>query len=325
MLRRGLTIIILLIPLFVLAVMTLPAQGTGPASEPAQQTWPSRTPTPEGGPTNTPLPGVTEPPPPPGGGGGGDDDSTATPEPTSDEQPEATATGGATAIASTPIGGYLPTAEPCSMSPTIQTRGQVNVRQGPGIDYPTVGQLVYLEVRPISGRAAYTPWWLIQLASGDQGWVADQAITVQGYTGAVPLVEPPAIGGHTPTPGAPWNPTPNPICTPEPTPTPTETPMATRTTVAQPASVAVQSTPAAPTSTAVPAATVTPFPPTATSIPATVAPAVQATPIPTAAPLVAASDGGGIGSMMLYGGIGLLVIGLAAAALRLRGRPVEDS
>ncbi|MBE2197009.1 MAG: SH3 domain-containing protein, partial [Anaerolinea sp.] len=136
-----------------------------------------------------------------------------------------TNTPAATTSAATPSGGFLPTAAPCSTAPTIQIRNTTNARSGPGTDYAVVAQLAAGDVRPIVGRAASAPWWLIRLADGTQGWVADLAVQVQGYTGAVPLVTAPAINGATPTPGAAWNPTPQPGCnfTPVATATPTAT------------------------------------------------------------------------------------------------------
>lgn len=179
------------------------------------QTIPTRTPTP--GPTNTPAPKPTN------SGGGGGDSATAVPTSTIQSQPSATATPPVT-IAYTPVGGFVPTAESCGSPPTIQVQNSTNVRQGPGTNYSIVGQMVFLEVRFILGRAADAAWWLIQLDDGDIGWVADDIVTVQGYIGGVPIVPAPAVNGQTPAPGAPWNPTPLPFCTVTPTATATATP-----------------------------------------------------------------------------------------------------
>jgi hypothetical protein len=122
------------------------------------------------------------------------------------------------------VGGFVPTAESCGVPPTIKAQNPTNVRQGPGANYPVAGQLVYLEVRFILGRAADAAWWLIQLDDGKTGWVAGDVVIVQGYIGGVPIVSAPAINGQTPTPGAPWNPTPLPFCTVTPTATATATP-----------------------------------------------------------------------------------------------------
>ncbi|MCZ7666181.1 MAG: SH3 domain-containing protein, partial [Chloroflexi bacterium] len=42
--------------------------------------------------------------------------------------------------------------QPAASCPLLQTRNTANVRSGPGTDYEIVGQMVYLEVRPIVMR-----------------------------------------------------------------------------------------------------------------------------------------------------------------------------
>lgn len=180
------------------------------------QTIPTRTPTPG------PVPPTKTPAPKPTSSGGGDDPATAVPTSTAQPLPTDTATPPVT-IAYTPVGGFVPTAESCSSQPTIKAQNPTNVRQGPGTNYPVVGQLVFLEVRFILGRAADAAWWLIQLDDGDTGWVADNIVTVQGYIGSVPIVPAPAVNGQTPTLGTLWNPTPLPFCTVTPTATATAT------------------------------------------------------------------------------------------------------
>lgn len=172
-------------------------------------------------PTRTPTPAPDDDDDDDGGG-----DSGSNPPPATDT-PQATATATATAvpvtIAATPEGGFLPTAVPCGNQPTLQAVNPTNVRRGPGTDYEIVGRLVYLEVRFILGRADDAEWWLIELEDGQQGWVADDVVAVQGYTDIIPVVAVPAIDGDTPTPGTPWNPTPPPFCTVTPTATWTAT------------------------------------------------------------------------------------------------------
>ncbi|MCI0580022.1 MAG: SH3 domain-containing protein, partial [Chloroflexi bacterium] len=241
--KRTLSLLFLFI-LALLLPLALPAHGEQPASG-WLQTVPSRTPTPDTPPTVPPPPPTDPPPPPPPG-------TTATPVPPTPQpgsSPTATSTtAAATNIAATPVGGYLPTAAACGQPPTVQARGRVNVRNGPGLDYDVVGELVFLEVRPIIGRAAEAPWWLIQLPANQEGWVADQAVAVQGYTGNVPVVESPLLDGNTPTPGPTWAPTLQPACTPLPTYTPTAS--ATATATRSPAGS--NATPVPPTNTSQP-------------------------------------------------------------------------
>ncbi|MFZ0544434.1 MAG: exo-alpha-sialidase, partial [Candidatus Promineifilaceae bacterium] len=103
--------------------------------------------------------------------------------------------------------GEIATAEPCG-DPTLQSIvGNVNVREGPGLEYDVIGTLATFEVRPVIGRAGFSEWWLVELASGESGWVAADAAAVQGNIAALDIVEAPTLAdGTTPTPGAAWNP-----------------------------------------------------------------------------------------------------------------------
>ena len=206
-----------LVALF-LVISHLPASASR-----AFQTIPTRTP--------TPPPGPTSPPPTPGGGG------QDTPTPPGDSTPIPTSTtSGATVTpiqaADTPEGGYLPTAEACD-SPTLQVFSGVNVRSGPGTSYDVIYLMVYLEVRPIIGRAAASRWWQISLPDDDRAWVADNVVIVSGNTNIVPIVEAPLLNGSTATPGVQWNPV-NPDCPFSATSTPFPTTQAqTRTATPQ--------------------------------------------------------------------------------------------
>lgn len=262
----------------------------------ATQTVPTRTPTPA---------------PPTATKSGGGNNPTATNAPPPQATPTSTLL--PVEIAPTPVGGFLPTAEPCSGNPTIETLGATNVRSGPGLEYDVIGQLVFLEVRYIVGRAETAEWWLIQFNNGQFGWVADEIVLVQGYTLIVPIVEAPPLNGATPTPGATWNPTPIPFCTvtPVPTNTPTSTPTVTSS----------ESVETAPTETP------TPTEPAPTEVRPTDTPIVQPTavpPQPTTTPAATAEsanppDEGSSGGIVLIG-IGLvLVAGLGIFFARRRG------
>ncbi len=255
------------------------------------QTIPTRTPTPAP-PTATKS----------GGDGGSNPTATNTPPP----QATPTSTLLPVEIAPTPIGGFLPTAVPCSGNPTIETLGATNVRSGPGLEYDVIGQLVYLEVRYIVGRAETAEWWLIQFNNGQFGWVADEIVLVQGYTPVVPIVEAPPLNGSTPTPAAIWNPTPIPFCTvtPVPTDTPTTAPtVASSDAVAEIPTETPTSTEPAPTEVR-PTATAIVQP---TAVPPQPTPTLAATPATTDPP-----NEGGSGGIILLGlgiilGAGLLI------------------
>jgi hypothetical protein len=253
------------------------------------QTVPSRTPTP-------PPATATQP-----NGGGNTPTATNTPQasPTSTLLP--------VDLAPTPIGGFIATAVPCSGNPTIQTLGATNVRSGPGIAYDIVGEMVFLEVRYIVGRAESAEWWLIQHNDGQLVWVADEIVLVQGYTPIIPIVAAPPLAGNTPTPGAAWNPTPIPFCTvtPIPSDTPSPTPNSEPTEAAPtqtPLPTELPATEMRPTDTPIVQPTAVPINPTA--------------PIATAVP-ASAEESGNEGIILL--GIGLLgAVALAVFFLRQR-------
>jgi hypothetical protein len=98
----------------------------------------------------------------------------------------------------------------CGLPPIAVAQGLVNVRSGPGIEFPNISELEYQQERVIVGRAGNAAWWQILLTVDQLGWVSDQAVTVVGYTAAVPITSEDQLDGVQPL----WNPTPNPACTP---------------------------------------------------------------------------------------------------------------
>lgn len=198
-------------------------------------------------PTRTPTPGSGEQPPDPTatesdpGTQPGDPTATATPgssgsaNPTQTPTVQAPGTGqGAATATSLPVLGGSIRANPsgggeCSDTPYVRALKIVVVYGGPGVDFGPVSTLQPEEMRPMTGRYGYGPWWQIQVKPGMLGWVTDAEVDEFGNTALVPLVEPPAINGATPTRGPLWNPTPLPLLTCVPTPTPTVTPTGSAT------------------------------------------------------------------------------------------------
>lgn len=117
----------------------------------------------------------------------------------------------------------------CSDTPYVRAIQRITVYDGPGIDFAPLTTLERDEMRPIIGRAAFAQWWQILVDNQTIGWVSDNEVNEYGNTALVPIAPPPVINGNTPTPGAPWNPTPLPLLTCVPTPTPSATPTATPT------------------------------------------------------------------------------------------------
>ena len=188
---------------------------------------------------------------------------------------------------------------------------------------------------PIIGRAEEAEWWLIQLADGGQGWVADNAVIVEGYISIVPALTAPPLNGQTPTPGAPWNPTPYPFCTVTPTHT------ATATAVPPTSTPEIHTLPDAATNTPIPPTeTATAVPPTITSGkptntpppppgPATVSDrdnqkilASQTTdPMPTPEPLTVESGTNEATNLLPIAGLGLVAFGVFGVIFIRRRQP----
>lgn len=79
----------------------------------------------------------------------------------------------------------------------------LNVRSGPGTDYPIITALTLGTTCPIVGRNAISTWWDIRCANGVTGWVSGPLVVVTGSTANVPVVNvnpPPAPPTATPMP-----------------------------------------------------------------------------------------------------------------------------
>src|SRR3990172_863505 len=93
-------------------------------------------------------------------------------------------------VTGTPIGPYI-------QVNSDQDEG-VNVRSGPGVEYPAVGLLVVGEQAPAKGRSAAGLWILVNYAGveGGLGWVYAPLVTLFPLSASLPIIEPPP----TPTP-----------------------------------------------------------------------------------------------------------------------------
>lgn len=127
--------------------------------------------------------------------------------PTLNQPPAATV--GATLLPSLPpIATTIPptTASPPTVAPvpagnrpTIRvTFSYLNIRAGPGVNFPVIGKLVLDDTATIVGRNADFTWFVIE-HSGTQGWIYNTPayITINGDTSGVPL----AASPPTPIPG----------------------------------------------------------------------------------------------------------------------------
>jgi len=135
----------------------------------------------------------------------------------------------------------------------------VNVRSGPGLQFPVIA--LWLARNPIQviGRSADGFWWAVQ-SPWFVGWMSSSVVVVTGPCDTVPVIEfsapPPAA---TATPGLPAA-TPTPMATMTTAPTETTAPGET----AQPTATGAEATPVQPTATSM-QPTATGVLPTATS------------------------------------------------------------
>jgi N-acetylmuramoyl-L-alanine amidase len=70
--------------------------------------------------------------------------------------------------------------------------GTVNVRSGPGMNYPIIGQLDTEDTLPVLGRSGDDNDWLYIQQDDTQGWVAFFTVTVRGKTDSLPVF---TVGG----------------------------------------------------------------------------------------------------------------------------------
>ena len=79
-------------------------------------------------------------------------------------------------------------------SPKAAATGLINVRSGPGVEYPVANTLDATQPVPITGKNATGDWWEVTLADGSSGWVLGQLVTASGDLAAV------AVAADIPTP-----------------------------------------------------------------------------------------------------------------------------
>lgn len=102
-----------------------------------------------------------------------------------------------------------PTPEPDEPKATVIARKGVNVRTGPGLNFPVIGIAPFGSALEVVGRSADATWWVVNVPVAPQGngWVSDEYVQVQNGQGVMVIPSPP-----TPTPVA----TPTPTATPAP-------------------------------------------------------------------------------------------------------------
>jgi hypothetical protein len=120
---------------------------------------------------------------------------TPSPEPTATNTPVPTVT-------PTP----LPTATPQPMVTVNETlTTPINVRAGPGTNYPIVGHFEPGQQAIVTGRNEEQSWWQVNLnieKTGSPGWVHGELVTFTGNNQTIPAIEAPPPPSPTPDPNA---------------------------------------------------------------------------------------------------------------------------
>ncbi len=83
------------------------------------------------------------------------------------------------------------------VSLTVQVSG-LNVRQGPGTDYPVISSLNAGDTVTALGKDSAGDWYQVQTAAGGTGWVNAAYVQPAGDTGGLPVVAAPAVPAATP-------------------------------------------------------------------------------------------------------------------------------
>jgi len=96
----------------------------------------------------------------------------------------------------------LPTPE--AGSPTVTATGIVNVRSGPGTNYPRIGLLTDGQTAEAIGRSADGAWWVVNfpVPPDNQGWIAAQYVTATDVDG-LPIIQAPPLPEPTSAPPVP--------------------------------------------------------------------------------------------------------------------------
>jgi hypothetical protein len=76
----------------------------------------------------------------------------------------------------------------------------VNIRSGPGLNYPVISTLIAHTPIQVIGLSQDGAWYAVQWGSF-QGWLAASVTFVVGPCNALPVVQPPPPPALTPTPG----------------------------------------------------------------------------------------------------------------------------
>lgn len=92
-----------------------------------------------------------------------------------------------------------PTSVAQSLTPSVTTSDNVNLRSGPGTNYDKTGTLQAGQSLNIIGRTADSSWWQVSTATGP-AWVNAGVVTAINVTDDIPIVETPTPPTQQSTP-----------------------------------------------------------------------------------------------------------------------------
>lgn len=86
----------------------------------------------------------------------------------------------------------IPTATPTPppAGAVAVTSAQANLRGGPGMDFPVVGEATAGQSFDVTGSNAGQTWWQVCCVDGRPGWVSSSIVAFSGDAAAVPVVGP---------------------------------------------------------------------------------------------------------------------------------------
>ncbi len=88
----------------------------------------------------------------------------------------------------------------------MEAEAEVNVRFGPGVDYPRIGQIQPGERYPVVSRHALYPWYLIEYPPSPEGvgWVFADVVQIFGDIYSLPVISSEQVAWPTLTPTPPF-------------------------------------------------------------------------------------------------------------------------
>ena len=107
----------------------------------------------------------------------------------------------------TPIATATPVPTATPSVPRLTSAQTINIREGPGTNYPRVGQVTANRTYVIVGKNEAGDWWQIEMSDGNKGWVFAQLTTAGGPLNQVATItdipDPPPVAVSAPAASAP--------------------------------------------------------------------------------------------------------------------------